>query len=480
MDMTPVANEFDQFDGGNQFDQFDSARPAPPQYDAIGGQMVPSGSAEALAAQSPVSGNGFFDNSRIGVGKFYTDAMLGARQMYAQAADAISPQQQNLSGLISGQSPSRYAPLQQEAVDKRAMDAPVQGTWGGKFGEFAGALPLAFVPGANTWAGAGAVGAATGALQPTVAGESRAVNSAAGAAVGAGANIAGNAFSKWLTNRAAQPFMGWNQKTANAAAADAVGSGAKALDQPAIADTSDRLGQVFQQARSPNVSVQIPQQTSQVISGAEGALNQSSKAAFWGDPQINDLMTHLQNGTANAQELGTISSRLGNEAASQMASKAGDRSLGKALFAVQEHVDDLVGQSITDPELKAAYDAARPQYRMFMAMAKRPTILNSSTGDVNMRNLGNYLQKADFSGFAKGENTSDIYNAARFGQATGLGSRPPPPILQPIKWAGFHAVNNPVVGAAAGAVSRLGAPVAPALPYGLQGLGYGLVPYLEQ
>ena len=151
-----------------------------------------------------------------------------------------------------------------------------------------------------------------------------------------------------------------------------------------------------------------------------------------------------------------------------MSSKAGDRELGKALFALREHADDLVGQSITDPALSAAYDAARPQYRTFL-MARRPTILNSATGDVHLNNLGKYLQKADFPGYTQGNNTSSLYQAARFGQAERLGSAPSPPILQPAKWAMWHLVNSPIAGAIGGTVSRAGAPIAPALRPSLMG-----------
>lgn len=378
----------------------------------------------------------------------YTDAGLGAQQIYNQA---------------TGGDP---ASLQAQAAEKRQIDAPVQGTWGGKVGEIGAALPLAFLPGANTLAGATAIGAGMGATQPTVDDESRGVNTALGAASGIGGKFLGDKIGSWLTTRAAQPFLGWNQKSGNRAFAAAVGSDAPKMDQPAIAESGVRLGGIFNQARSPNISVPITPATSQALTDADAGLSASSRQAFWRDPQVNELMGHLQAGTATAKDLGTISSRLGNNAAQEMASKGGDRELGKALFSLQDHADDLVGASIRDPALSAAYDAARPQYRTFL-LAKRPTILNSSTGDVNLRNLGNYLQRSDFNGFTKGANTSDLYNAARFGQASGIGSRPPPPILQPFKFAMHHALNNPLVGAMGGTASRLGAPLAPALPRAL-------------
>ena len=409
------------------------------------------------SASSPVSGNSFWQNIPIGAGKLYSDIGLGAKQAYAQ--------------LTGGDPATVTDPFTgQTAAQKRTTDAPIQGTWGGKVGEFAGALPAAFIPGANTGVGATVLGGLFGATTPTVGDESRLLNTGVGAGVGLASQWAGNKLSNWLTNRAAEPFLGWNQKSGNQALATAVGSDAPKLDQPAIKETADRLGGIFSQARDPSVTVPMSTPTSQVLTNAEAGLNESSRAGFWRNPQVLDLMTHLQNGTANAQQLGQISSQLGTEAAGEMASKTGDRALGKALFAVQEHVDDLVGGSITDPALSSAYDAARPQYRTFL-MARRPTILNSATGDVHLNNLGKFLQNRDFKGYAQGLNQSDLYNAARYGQASRLGSAPSPPILQPGKWATWHAINNPLVGATAGTISRLGAPIAPVLPQGLLGAG---------
>jgi len=198
--------------------------------------------------------------------------------------------------------------------------------------------------------------------------------------------------------------------------------------------------------------------------------------------QVKDLISHL-GAEPTAAQLGSISSKLGTEAAGEMSAKGGDRALGQALFAVKDHVDQLIGSSITDPALKAEYAAALPQYRTFLTLTRRPTLLNSSTGDVNLRNLGNYLQRYD-RGFREGTNTTPLYQAARFGQASTIGSRPPPPILQPIKFAAYHAVNNPIVGVLGGTASRLGAPVAPLIQRGLPAAGIAgtplLLPNLEQ
>jgi hypothetical protein len=478
-DTYPVANPFDQFDAttsGNPFDQFDNGPTTSSRVDLRvknPGEYDPA-SPEYQARFGPTAGNSFLTNANIGVGKLYKDAILGMRQLYGQASD-----------LMTGGNTT--AGLQQEAADKRVTDAPISATVGGKVGQFAGALPLAFVPGANTYLGAAAIGGGLGAIQPTVAGESRALNTGVGVGMGVAGKYVGDAASNWITQRAQQPFLGWNLNSGNQAAEQAVGSSASKLDQDALAETSKRLGGIFNAARSPDVKIPMPElegATANAISSASSGLNGSSRAALEANPEIADLMTHIANGGANAQQLGLISSNLGKAASGEMASKQGDRALGQALFAVKEHVDDLIGGSITDPALKAAYDAARPQWRTLSTLVNRPTLLNSSTGDVNLRNLGNYLQKYDKGGYAYGGNSSPLYEAARWGQASTIGSRPPPPILQPVKWATYHAINNPVVGAIGGIASRVGSPISPVIKYGLPGAAEVSAPvalsYLEQ
>lgn len=120
----------------------------------------------APAPVDPTEGQSFGRNMLQGIGKGFVDLGRGAGQML---------------GMVS----------QQEVADSRALDASLMNRGGGVAGNIVGnvaaALPAMFVPGANTVAGAGLIGAASGALQPTVAGESRIENAALGGALGAGA-----------------------------------------------------------------------------------------------------------------------------------------------------------------------------------------------------------------------------------------------------------------------------------------------------
>lgn len=105
-----------------------------------------------------------------GVGKGMTDLARGAGQ---------------LVGIVSDE----------DIAESSRMDAPLMKTGAGKAGTLSGtiatALPAAFIPGANTYAGATLTGMGLGALQPTTKDESRLMNIGLGGVGGAGGQLAG-------------------------------------------------------------------------------------------------------------------------------------------------------------------------------------------------------------------------------------------------------------------------------------------------
>lgn len=117
-----------------------------------------------------------------------------------------------------------------------------------------------------------------------------------------------------------------------------------------------------------------------------------------------------------AKQLGQLSSKLGKAAYKQMVGPAGDRDLGKALYAVKDHVDDLLENGLS-PEERAEYQAARQQYRNLMTLTSRGSIVNPNTGHVSGGALASKLQQADRPGFLFGKNQTPLYRAARFAQA---------------------------------------------------------------
>lgn len=93
-----------------------------------------------------------------------TEGMSGTERFFAGAGKAIND-------LALGAGQAVGAVSRGQVADTRALDAPLMETGAGKFGNFAGtvaaAAPVAFVPGANTVAGASATGAVLGFLQPS-------------------------------------------------------------------------------------------------------------------------------------------------------------------------------------------------------------------------------------------------------------------------------------------------------------------------
>lgn len=578
------------------------------------GSLALSNSPEAAAARSPVSGNSFLQNALIGSGKFDTDLGLGARQVYATVADAISPRQPTLSSLITGPQ-SRLSALQNEAAQKRQTDQAIMQTAGGKAGQIGTgvltAIPLSAIPGVGTYLGAGAIGAGFGLLTPTTANESRLLNTGIGGALGIAGQGTGNLLSRWLATRAApaaasqassaatatiapssadavaaasgnisaratgggynfgsvgsDPIQGLtaaqteaaaqgaalgmrmtpgqstgsrallqleaklesqpmtsgpfntikaaNQQAVNRAWAGAIGEQGHAVDSATLAQASDRLGQVFENVRTPNnIAITNPSATSRALDSIDqdvrGLL--PGNGSIRDNPLVADVEALSSQGSINGEQLGSLSSKLGRAAAKQMTTPGGDRDWGNALFQVKNHVDDMI-QSTLSGEEATAYGSARQQYRALMQLTARTGNVNPSTGNVSGSNMANFLQQTDKRGYLFGNNQSPAYNAVRFAQAfkpivgdSGTATRMPLPSVSQFViggamnlgtraylrsgGAGLAAAAN-AGSTAAGAIrdtgSALGAlpGVQTALPYlrsGLPGLGGGLVPYLSQ
>jgi hypothetical protein len=183
-----------------------------------------------------------------------------------------------------------------------------------------------------------------------------------------------------------------------------------------------------------------------------------------------------------------------------MMSPTGDRDWGQALYAVKNHVDDLLQSTLTGPE-SAEYAAARQQYRSLMQLTGRTGNLNSTTGDVSGTSIANYLQQSDKRGYLFGGNESDAYNATRFAQAfkplvgnSGTATRSSPKLTDLalgipanlLSRAYLSAPGGGLARAAVGSSSTLAPPavlgrlVAPYVQAGLPGVGGSLVPYLTQ
>ena len=129
-------------------------------------QRKAAGDSDMQRMADPTSGMGFLDKFNSGMGKAFTDIGRGASQMVGMGPSA------------------------EETQETRRLDAPLMKTGAGMAGNISGNIaalaPLALVPGANTVAGAGALGSLAGAVQPTETGGQRLMNMGVGGVLGAG------------------------------------------------------------------------------------------------------------------------------------------------------------------------------------------------------------------------------------------------------------------------------------------------------
>lgn len=116
---------------------------------------------------------------------------------------------------------------------------------------------------------------------------------------------------------------------------------------------------------------------------------------------------------ATGEQLHHIQSQLGKLAQS---SRTSDPQLAGALRDVQRMALDDMAEGLA-PDVGAAFNAARKQYRTYATTVDKPAVLNPGPGNVSGPNLANALQRSDRTGYALGRNHSDMYDAARFSKA---------------------------------------------------------------
>ena len=248
-----------------------------------------------------------------GAGKAVTDLWRGVKDF---AYDAIPGEQ---AGELE---------LEQEIVDSRRRDEALMSTKAGIGGNIAGnvaaLLPTAFVPGANTVAGASVIGAGAGAAMPTVEGESRLKNAAMGAATGAIGQKAGGMLAKRAQNKINKSVVQKAQNEVRDEVIDQAQSAGYALPPTQVDDSA----------------------TNKMLEGVSGKIMTEKKAAV-NNQEVTNRLAKAAVGLSD------------DEPITEGALKAIRRSAGEAYKAVKNarpeyQVDDAFRQNITD--IMAEYD----------------------------------------------------------------------------------------------------------------------------
>jgi hypothetical protein len=137
---------------------------------------------------------------------------VGANNYFAGAGKSLTDYWNGLKQKVGAYS---FA----DAQEAKKLDAPLMKTKAGKAGAITGAvagvLPIAFVPGANTLLGAGAVGAGMGLAAPATGWGDMALNTGAGGAGGVAGNLAGRAIGAGygLVKSTLMPFFKSGQQS---------------------------------------------------------------------------------------------------------------------------------------------------------------------------------------------------------------------------------------------------------------------------
>lgn len=160
----------------------------------------------------PTSGMSTLDKLTAGAGKAVVDIGRGAGQWL---------------GLVS----------RDDVAESRKTDAPLMKTGAGTVGNIAGNVamlaPTALIPGANTYAGASAIGAVTGALQPSTSTAETAANIGLGGAGGAAGKAIADKAASVVTNARAQAAQAATQN------AQRIGAARQAMDAGYVIPPAD-------------------------------------------------------------------------------------------------------------------------------------------------------------------------------------------------------------------------------------------------
>jgi len=364
VDLTPVyealrkADAAGDTDGAQKLAAYIKAQSAPQgrSFDLVNGQPVPTGSPEARAAQSPVSDSAL-ENFRTATGKGLVDLGRGAGQML---------------GLES----------RQNVVDARARDAPLMNTTAGKagdlFGTTAGLLPAALIPGAGTLAGASAIGAASGLLQPSASTGETLTNIGAGGALGPTGILAGRGLGALYQGgkAALEPFFqGGQQRIAG-----------RVLQS--FAGTPQEAAAAAQRIQTPPAMLSGIQPTTAELADNAG-LSQLERTVA-NNPQYKQTVAarNQANQSTVANAIRGIGGTDAQMASAQQARSAASQPLYQSARAATVPADADLGKLLARPSLKAAWSRAAD-----LAAERGETLSGENANDITGGTL-QYLKMA--------------------------------------------------------------------------------------
>lgn len=342
--------------GAQRIAAYIKTQSAPKSYDAVNGQLVPTGSPAAKAAQSPVSDSDV-QNFLAGAGKATYDLGRGIGQ---------------LTGSVS----------RQDVADARARDAPLMKTKAGLAGDITGTaadlLPAALIPGAGTLGGAAAIGAGTGLLQPSASTGETLGNIGLGVAAGpAGVGIGRLVGALYQGGKAAlEPLFQGGQQRIAARTLQSFAGGPQAAQQAA-----QNL------ARPLQVLPGVQPTTAELANNAGIA---QLERTLRNNPEALTAMT-ARNQANRAAMTGALQGIAGTDAdmaAAQSARASAAQPLYDAARNATVPADADLGRILARPSVQAAWSRAQQ-----LAAERGESLVGENANDIRGRTL-QYLKMA--------------------------------------------------------------------------------------
>ena len=357
--------------------------PADDKYSAAArkfGGTVAGGARRKDPAFDPTVGMSTSERLLAGVGKAFVDTGRGVGQILGMVSD-------------------------EDIQEARRLDAPLMNTTAGKIGNFGGhisvAAPAMFIPGANTVAGAGLIGAAQGFVQPTAGDESRLVNTAIGGGAGVGGVYLGRALH-------------------------AGAQGMRALVEPFTRLGRDRIaGRVLERFATDPLSI-MRARGGPSITGAQPTLAEATR-----DQGLAKLQDALLN-AADPQITGRMAARMADNNAARVQSLQGLAGTG-AQRAAAEQARDEAAKHLYQQATRATYTVDAELGELLKRPAVKQALARAETLAANQGRPFSFVTDpgAPFSGVG--------VNAARTHQVTGQG-------LQDLKMAMDEMLSDPASG----------------------------------
>jgi hypothetical protein len=346
---------------------------------------------------------------------------------------------------------------QQSIDDAKRRDAPLMNTGAGTAGAITGSvatmLPAMAIPGVNTYAGAAALGAGTGALAPVASDESRLTNTALGAAGGLVGQGVANTVSRALAPKTGEAVKSLLDQGVTPTPGQIMGGFAQKAESlmesipflgHGIKESKNRAVQEFNKAALNRALAPIGQQVDKIgHEGIKEALGLASKAYDDAlsqlprvdvDPNFNYAILNIKNmgqqliperqkqldqilkeqvfdkitpaDTMSGETFKTMDSALKAKARSFLQSTDYDqRQIGDALNAVVGELRDLAVRN--SPQAAESIRAADSAYAMLLRLEGAAGSAGSVDGIFTPAQLGQAVRRLDQTARKRASATGD-------------------------------------------------------------------------